>query len=181
MSEGTIIPTAVEYITMSGVRLHISVLNVPTVNAMNAKAADKFPYPDPTPYREPLENAVPGMLSAAEDNPAYVDACKAVDRSRQEWMNEAIFDYCVHYPDFSNREAILSFFNPQLKTLREIATLPEDDWQAVLHHIILSGQERVPGQVGSSDFTNAVLIALQRVALTGGDILNGIRMFRPQL
>lgn len=177
-----IVPTFVEYTTLSGVTLYISPLNIPAVKAIGLKAAELFPYPDPTPYRKQMENAVEGVLTPPEDDPDYVALVTTADSKRNEWSNRAILDYCVTFPDFSGRDEILNFFAAKRDALRKIAKFEDnDDWNVTLYHIILSGSPIRSGANRGSDFVNVLNICVQSVELTGGEVLNGIRMFRPQI
>jgi len=182
-------PVKIVYETYSGVIFHITPINLATLRAIQLKAADTFPYPDKEPYQipDPVEVAfVEGQASKAEDNPEYIVACKAVDHERAQWTDRAIFSYAAKCPKYPTPEALVEAFRPQLDALREIAVLPEDDYEAVLLHLVLTWN-----QVGvdnnrdlkpaSSDFSRIIQLAIQTVALTPGEVSTGIRFFRPHL
>lgn len=174
-----ITPTVIEFIPLSGVRLHIRPVNGAVVRAMVAKGESELPYPDPSPYMKQEEGAVPGTLTLAEDDPEYVKLCKAVDAKRNHRLNSALLDFCVSYPDFGSRDDLLNYFAPQREALRKVATLPDDNWEATRDYIILSGDKS--RQLGSNDYADAISLCVQGVALTGGEIADGLRIFRPVL
>jgi hypothetical protein len=175
------------YETQTGVIEHIKPINLATLRAIQLKAADLFPYPDKTPYRHLEENAfAEGQLSPAEDNPEYLLACKAVDAERSQWTDKAIFNFAVRFPKYPTRQALIDAFADELEALRQIAVLPDDDYEAVVFHLVLSWN-----QVGvnpnnriapiSSDFSRSIQLAIQTVALTPDEVTAGVRFFRPQI
>lgn len=179
-------PSLIIYETQTGVIEHIKPINLATLRAIQLKAADLFPYPDKKPYQHQEENAFAEVqLSPAEDNPEYLLACKAVDAERAQWVDRAIFNFAVRFPKYSTRQALIDAFAEELKALREIAVLPEDDYEAVVFHLVLSWN-----QVGvsnsqfapvSSDFSRSVQLAIQTVALTPDEVTAGVRFFRPHI
>lgn len=173
MSDNKIVQTFVEYLPLSGVRMHIQPLNAAIIKAIAVKGEAELPYPDPTPYQHELPPPdVPGALSDPLDDPAYKALVVAVDRQRNTRLNNALIDYAVTFPDFANRDDLMRYFAPQREELRKIADLPDDNWEVTRDHIILSG---------SQDYANIIHIAAQSVELTGGEIADGIRVFRPNL
>lgn len=178
-------PVIIEYECYSGVMAHITPLNIPTLKAIQQKAKLIFPYPDKTPYQQPEEHGfTEGQLTPAEDNPAYVTEVKRIDHERAVWADRAIFDYCVRFPAFKSNEDMVEKFRAQLTTLREIAELPDDDFEATLFYIVLSWNQpgiNADGNLVSaeSEYNRLVKLAIQTVALTPAEVTAGIRFFRP--
>lgn len=181
-------PIKIVYELMSGVIAWITPINIPTLKGIQAKAAEKFPYPDKRLYQEELGEAgfSQGQLTAAEDNPAYVTEIKRIDRERGQWADRAIFDYAVRFPAYPTKQDLVNDFQQQLAELREIAVLPEDDYEATLFHIVLlwnqpalNEEEKLFAQV--SEYNRLVQAAIQTVALTPDEVTAGIRFFRPVL
>lgn len=170
MSDNKIVETFVEYLPLSGIRMHITPVNAAVVKAIAVKGESLLPYPDATPYRHELPPPdAPGALSDPMDDPDYAAQVKKVDRQRNDRLNNALIDYAVTYPDFTDRAALISYFAPQREELRKIADLPDDNWEVTLNHIILSG---------AGDYNTVVHLCVQSLELTGGEIADGIRCFR---
>lgn len=173
-------PSVIIYETGSGVVAHITPLNLATLKAIQVKAADMHPYPDKAPYQKPEENAFsPGQMTAAEDNPDYVAACKVVDSERAQWADRTIFAFAVKFPKYPTRESLIAAFSDKLSDLRAIAVLPDDDYEAVLHHLVLTWQPI--GYPREADYVRCIQLACQTIALTPDEVTAGIRFFRPVL
>lgn len=176
------------YETQGGVIFHVTPINLATLKAIQLKAADKYPYPDPEPFQVPDPADVsfaPGQTSKAEDNPLYVNECKAVDRERKQWVDRTIFDYCVTCPKYPSREALVAGFRTKLDRLRTIATLPDDDYEAVLFHLVLTWNNVLVDSkglsVGANEYGHIMELAIQTVALTPSEVAAGVRYFRPKV
>ena len=178
-------PSLIVYEAMSGVIFHVTPINLPTLRAIQLKAQDLFPYPDKEPFNHPVENAfVEGMTEGAEENPEYIKLCLAVDRERAVWADRAIFDYAAHCPKYPTKDDLIRAFAGQLVRLREIANLPEDDYEAVIFHLVLTWNEPALDdqehlKVRSSDYSRIIQLAVQTVALTPEEVTAGVRFFRP--
>lgn len=180
-------PSIVRFETQAGVILHIAPLSIATLRAINLKSDELFPYPDKKQYELPLENAfVEGMKDSAENNPEYLKACEPVDQQRKEWTDKAVFNYAVRFQDYPTRESIINAFAPRLLELRKIAVVQEDDYEAILHHLVLTGNTIVRGTTGAlqaltSEYIDVIRIAIQTVALSPEEVTQGIRFFRADL
>lgn len=179
--------TRIIYETGSGVVFHITPINLPTLRAIQLKAQTLYPYPDKANYQQPEANAFSdNQMTPVADNPAYIQACMAVDRERSQWTDRAIFDYAVTCPKYPTRHELVNAFAPQLASLRQVAELPDDDYEAILLHLVLSWN-----QVGldtdkqlrpaSSDYSRIIQLAIQTVALTPAEVTAGVRFFRPKV
>lgn len=175
------------YECYSGVVFHITPINLPTLRAIQLKAQDLFRYPDKAPYQQPEENAfAANQLTPAEDNPQYLIDCQKVDSERAQWTDRAIFDYATYCPAYPTPADMVAAFKSELDKLRQIAVLPEDDYEAVLLHLVLSWN-----QVGldkdrnlkptQSDYARIIQLAIQTVALTPDEVQAGVRFFRPKV
>ena len=180
-------PVIIVHETYSGVMVHITPVNLPTLRAVQLKAQDLFPYPNKTQYQQPEENGfAPGQLTSAEDNPQYGIDCRAVDVERKVWTDRAIFDYAVRFPKYPTREALVDAFKAQLDRLRQIAKLPDDDDEAVLFHLVLTWNQPALDEdnklaVASNEYGQIIKLAIQTLALTPDEVTAGIRFFRPVL
>lgn len=167
-------PSVVIYECMSGEIFHISPLSLPTLRAIQLKAQDIYPYPDKAPYQipDPAEVAfTEGQMSKAEDNPEYVEACKAVDKERGQWVDKAVFNYAARMPKYPTEDTLIAAYESKLKALKEIAVFDETDtdYDIVLLNFVLTG---------NADYSTIIRLAVQAVALTAEEISNGIRFFR---
>lgn len=174
-------PSVFVYEALSGTIFHVTPINLPTLRAIQLKAQDLYPYPDPKPYQieDPSEVAfTPGQVSRAEDNPDYVTACKVVDLERAKWADRAIFDYAVTCPKYPTQDAMVQAFKPQLDKLRKIAKFEDTDseYDIVLLHLVLTGNEG-----GLSDYVRIIRLAIQAVALAPAEVAQGIRFFRSKV
>jgi hypothetical protein len=172
-------PSIIIYETQSGVIFHITPLSLPTVKAIQLKSQDVYPYPDKAPYQvpDPVEVAfAPGQVSAAEDNPEYVAACKKVDSERVKWTGKAIFRYAAKMPKYPTKESLLEAYGERLAQLKEIAVLEadadDDDYDLIVLNFVLTGHD---------DYSKIFQLAVQQLALTPEEISNGIRFFRPRI
>lgn len=180
-------PIKIIHELMSGVIAHVTPINIPTLKGIQAKAAALYPYPDKRPYQVEEENGfVPGQLTAAEDNPDYVRAVQEVNHQRGQWADRAIFNHCVHFPAYPTREELIAAFQGELAKLREIAILPEDDYEAILFHLVMTwnqvgvnAEDKIFAAV--SEYNRLVQLAIQTVSLTPAEVTDGIRFFRPHL
>ncbi len=173
-------PSVIIYETGSGVVAHITPLNLATLKAIQVRAADLHPYPDKAPYQKPEENAfVEGQMTAAEDNPEYIAACKVIDVERAQWADRTIFSYAVKFPKYPTRESLVAAFSDKLSYLRGIAELPEDDYEATLHHLVLTWEPIANRR--EADYVRCIQLACQTIALTPDEVTAGIRFFRPVL
>lgn len=180
-------PIVIVHELQSGVIAHVTPINIPTLKGIQLKAKEKLPYPDKALYQLPEENGfVPGQMTAAEDNPDYVTECQRIDHERDVWADRAIFDYAVRFPKYPSKEAMVTAFRERLAALREIAVLPEDDFEAILFHLVLTwnqpGYNQDKMMIASiSEYNRLVHLAIQTVALTPAEVTDGVRFFRPVL
>lgn len=167
-------PAIIVYETLSGVMVHVTPLSIFTIQAIRDKAEQEFPYPDPDPYRLPLENAVEGVTLPAQENPEYQALCKPIDDARNGWKAETYIEMACTYPQFESREAMIAHFKPRLDQLRKVAVIDENDWQNVLNHCVFTGKP---------DKQAVVYLALQDAAipLTPAEVVEGVRFFRVDL
>jgi len=174
-SEGR--PSIIIYETFSGVIFHITPLSLPTVRAIQLKAADIYPYPDKSPYQvpDPVEVAfADGQKSRAEDNPDYIEACKKVDSERVKWVGKTVFKYAAKMPKYPTEESLLNAYGEQLKALKEIAILDNEDsdYDNIILNFVLTG---------ANDYATIFQMAVQQVALTPEEVSAGIRFFRARI
>lgn len=164
-------PSVIVFETMSGVIVHIAPPSAFTVQAIKQRAEELFPYPDPAPYELPIENAAdPSIKMSAGENPEYKALCAPIDAERTRWIVAAMIDLACSYPAFPDQNHMLAHFRPQLEKIKAIASLDEDEWQAVLKHCVFTGVR---------DRQTVFDLAMQskNIPLTPGEVVEGIRFF----
>lgn len=166
--------TIVEYETMSGVVLHITPLSLKVLQSLQTKAAELYPFPDKEPYEAPLKNAIdPSIKRDAMENPEYKALYHDVDRQQAGWIQEQALELAIEFRDYAgNRQGLIEYFAPQLNNLRKRIELPEDDYRAIWEYLLFSGND---------DRLNVVRIVYQRMPLTGGEVADAMRLFRPDV
>lgn len=179
-------PSLIIFEALSGEIFHILPINLATLRGIQLKAAELYPYPDPKPYevKENPETAFdPNQVIPARKNPEYLKLCLEVDNERAVWSDRAIFDYTVTMPKYPDPDDLVTAYQKQLAKLRKIAVLPDDDYEAVLFNIVLSGSQRREdgSNKWTTDYQRIVLTAIQNFTLTASEVANGIRMFRLKL
>lgn len=168
-------PAIMVYETASGVIVHVTPLSIFAIQAIRDKAEEEFPYPDPEPYRMPLEYAAdPSIKTPAEDNPEYQALCAAVDVQRNNWKVNTYIEVGCTFPMFESREALIAHFKPRLEQLRQVSVMDGDDWQNVLNFCVFTGRP---------DKQMVVSLAVQDAAipLTPAEVVEGVRFFRVDL
>ena len=166
-------PTAILYETLSGVVIQITPLSILSLRAIHLRAEREFPYPDKTEYQ--IESAVmaSGFLPA-EENPAYIEACQAIDRQRNDWSVAHILDVACSYPQYPTREALVAAFRPQLEKLRRVADLGDDDYENTLDHCVFTGRHDKQMVIWAAEQNEGLM-------LTAPEVVEGIRYFRLEL
>lgn len=159
-------PKIIRHTFDSGVEAIIHPVSPFTFRAIRVKAAERFPYPDPEPYRKPVEHGVPGLMSRPEDDEDYKRLCAEADNQRGTYFTEALLDLALEFP--VGRDALIERFAAQRKSLAEWVTLPEDDWEATLKHCIL---------IGTNEPQLIADIAMQAAPLTQEEVAEGATSF----
>lgn len=184
-------PSLFIYETLSGIIFHCLPISLPTLRAIQMKASDKFPYPNPEPYRilDPEDvSFTPGQASKADENPLYIADCQAVDNERKHWSDRAVFDYAVKCPKYPTKADMVAAYKEQLDKLKEIATFDKemDDYEIVLFHIVLSWNQPAKNAKGnlvavSNEYGRILELIMQTVALSPAEVQAGVRFFRPKI
>lgn len=183
-------PTKIIYETQCGVILHITPLSPITQKAIQQKSEVVYPDPDPSPFVQPVDNAAPDadvqqqlQLDIARRSDEYLMLRQEVEEQRNIWRQMAVLDYALEYPGFRSHDEIIEKFRHELARLRQIAVLPDDDWETVLNHFILAGVHVVGYRndgtaLVESDREWVLRCIYQNAPLDEGDVIEGIRFFR---
>ncbi len=197
---GTGNPSLIVYETKSGIVCHIEVINIATLRAIKNRAQEVYPYPDKADYPVTLQGSFiseelkkAAEIEAADSNPEYQKACRAVDLERDTFENGAILEIAVrfvrqHNPGetalYYTADELVNHFAGKLLKLRKFADLPEDDYEAVVWHCVFNGNRLIPhresGALTSTDWDFAYVkqLAIQQIPLSHSEVMAGIRYFQ---
>lgn len=187
------LPSIIEYITQSGVLIHISPLSLFLIMAIIAKSEEIYSYPDERDYRL-TEMEINGVLTDASllasgfypatENPEYVALCKKVDTERLDWQGYAFIEMACTFPQYESRDAMIATFRPQLEKMRHFASIPEDEWHAVLDFCVFTKKIEFVVDKGrkitTTERNNVILLAQQNsnLTLTTPEVVGAMRVFR---
>lgn len=180
------LPSVIEYITQSGIIVHITPLSLFTIQAITNKSEQVLPYPDEANYREASDLVASGFIPASE-NETYQALCKEVDAERSRWQESAILELACKYPQWESRADMIATFRGRLEELRPYLELHKDDWRNVLEHCVFTGYADVAGEdnqrLRTTERYRVVRIARQNanLALSMPEVIDGMKLFRVQL
>lgn len=170
----TIQETLVEMQLDSGEIVLIRRLSPFARQALLNRAEEIHPSPDKKPFERPLSditpNAMPGVMMAAEENPDYKAALQTAKIAQMKWFNDAVIQSGVVADSKEGRELTIERFRPRLQSLRELMSLPDNEWLAtVLYGMITTKEDRI----------RIVKAAIE--TLTEEDIRLAMRSFRREV
>jgi len=177
-------PKYVEYVTNSGVTVWVTPLSRTVYSGILQKARDTYPFPNAADYEEQHPDALPGIEVPipAESNMEYLELKAEAAQEQQDHIWKAINDLCLAYPKYKNgkplkdqfytQDELIEEFKSTLLEMKLYAEVPEDEWQATYECCILGGED---------DEKNIALIVQDKLPITGEEIDQEIRLFRPVL
>lgn len=153
-----------------GRTVYVTPLSAFAARAISQRALEKFPDPDPTPFEKPLPDAViEGEVLPATNDPEYVALVTDTRNKRNLYIHAAIL--AMTQIEGVSRDELIGAYKEQLTVLRTFGELPEDDYVAALRTFVLK----------PADYAAIVLAATNKMPLSQGEILDGLRIFRPVL
>lgn len=191
------LPTAIEYVTQSGVQIYITPLSLFVIQSIINKSEATYPYPPEKDYRL-LEMEIDGEMVQAVDriasgffpateNPEYRELCKQVDIERVQWQNDAFIELACTYPQFENDLAMIVHFRPQLERMRPYVILHDDEWRNILEFCVFTGVidlvDENRKRFRTPERHRVIQIARQNsdLALSMSEVVDGLRVFRYDL
>lgn len=166
-------PTVIEYTTVDGIVLHLRTIGVATRQLLVSQASKLYPYPDPTPYRHQMENAIPGVETNPMDNPEFVKLVETADRERNTWYQHACIKLGVQLPDFPMLADLTKQFAALIEMVQKL--IPDTDpYEIALFQGVLGWD------VDYSAVMNLIGQNIQ-LELTASEVADGIRLFRYSL
>jgi hypothetical protein len=160
-----------EILLDSGELVHVQPLSIYVVRALENKAQEIYPFPDKAEYEKPLDDAKalePGQKIPAEENPDYQKAYTNATKLQARYSNERCFMLSIE--PVVGREKLIAKYKTRIAQMREMMTLPDDDWEATLRFCVLTSSE---------DYIR-VTAAIQGGAevVSEEEIRDGMRIFR---
>ncbi|MDX2137604.1 MAG: hypothetical protein SF123_05870 [Chloroflexota bacterium] len=155
----------------SGTVAWVSPMSPFTQRQILKRAEVLYPLPDPKQYEQPLPDAaVEGDVIPAEMNPAYQHEVERIKAARTDYLVEVAILTHIEFPD--GEAALLERFEQRLLSLRRFADLPHDDWEALVKFVLLTSKD---------DMSRVMQVIQERLPLTQGEVIDGMRFFRPAL
>lgn len=172
------VPTAIEYITQSGVEIRITPLSIFTISAIKTASEQRLPYPDKADYQVASELTATGYLPA-EENEDYIEACKEVDKQREFWRNDAYIELACAYPQYPTRETMIDHFAPRLRQLEKYIELSGEDWKDTLEHCVFT-KTTMTARALRNERVDVIALAAQQseIPLSMPEVMDGLRLFR---
>lgn len=159
-----------EHLMDSGEVVYVQPLSIYLVRALRSKAEELYPFPDKAKYEKVLDDdkaLESGQVIPAEDNPEYQKLYDTASEKQQNYVNEKSLVLSVE--PAMGRKAMVAKYKARIAQMRDMMTLPEDDWEATLLFCIIA----------SPQDSNKIYEAIMGRGLPREeDILNGMRIFR---
>jgi hypothetical protein len=155
----------------SGVEIVVAPLSPYARERLWSDAFAHYPYPDPVTYEVVLEGQIdlagkPARLPA-DENPAYAEICRGIDKLRQSRLENQTLRMCVQS---EHEEKLITQYQHALKMMREgnFPDLPEDDFIAILRCFLTNTLE----------IARIFAVISQVLELTEEEIRDGFGFFR---
>ena len=161
-----------------GINIWVKPIAQDTLATIDARAAAKFPPPDPAPYEKPIEDsAIPGQKWAADADPEYQRLMEDVHAQRAEWKLRILRDLTVEFPDYPNRGDLIDHFQDEVDQLIALDLIepPEDEdalWDIIWKHCLIKSTDN---QV------ELLMVARSQMPITQEETAEAVRLFRTNL
>lgn len=158
----------------SGDYLLIQPLSVYAIQALERRAEELYPFPAKADYEmelDPDKALVPGQKIPAEENPDYKNAYDIARSKQRRYVNDKALALSVDVE--GGKDYAIAKYAERIAQMRDMMTLPEDEWEATLFFCLIGSQE---------DLSNIVMaINGQNTLPTEEEIRDGMRLFRCSL
>jgi len=169
---------AVEVELSSGVTIQVTPLAISTLRALQEKAKDVIPYPDPETdpeYRDFVEylevaDGEPQPFIREDKQEEWDKIVAGVDLARGRWAEERTKVLAIQAN--GQQDELIRQFAPELKRLAKHIDLPADKWEAVVTHCLLRRR---------SDRELVSEVIMDSLPLTAHEVRDSIRIFRIQV
>ncbi len=175
--------TVVELLLDSGVRVLVKPLTPYTRHGVIHKLTEKYPDPEASEFEEQIEG---------EDSPGATIPVTMKENSRHEEYNALVLeaqqirarhlflfliDECVIFPDYEDRDALISAYDGDRARLAAYMDLPTDTWEATLYHCICASA----GDIEEISAATRQDIDTMEAEPTEDEIFAAWRVFRPRV
>lgn len=150
-----------------GTDIYVPRFNAFMYNAIQKRAEELYPLPDPTPFQKPVPDAlIEGDMTPASQNPEYQKAVVQVMLKRNQYWQDAVLS-ALEVRD-TKREQIVAVFISSIEPMRQYVDMPEDNFAAVMRYCVLKPAE----------YIEVINSARKEQPLTQEEIREGLRIFR---
>ncbi len=156
----------IERVLSNGITVRTSPLS-PYASARFMRLAEEQ-YPDAD--KKPFLHEHPDSVLSVLDEPSWNAAQLAVLRARRSSWSELVIGACCEV--IGDAQMYIDAYAPQIARLRKRLELPEDPWEATLLYGILENTPDINALIDDAQGTTP---------LTGGEVEDGLRMFRPEV
>lgn len=163
----------VEFDLDSGETVHVRPRSFFVRRALTEKAEKLFPLPDKAAYEKEIDPSLtvfPGEKTPADQNPEYLELVRDAKARQLTWINDQFIKLVADFP--AGKEKLIKKYADELKDLGEIIDLPADEWEATLFFCLIRTE---------TDRNRVMQAGLDNLQLEEGEVLNGLRIFRPKL
>ena len=160
----------IQHELVNGVTVDVTPLSPYTRAEITEKAKEIYPDPDPAPYQKAETNVL-------GEDVKYIDPAKEDDwkraqldvrETRLQWAYDEMLRLSVSCN--GDTKAVLEAYSPDIEKLRKSGlSLPEDDWEAILFHCLLTW---------NSDRNLVIKAIMQTAPLTDGEVVGAFKFFR---
>jgi hypothetical protein len=166
------LPGATEITTSTGVVLWVNPMTLADQQNLRKAGRKQYPEPNPQDFATAIaddEALFPGQQGSGEQTDAFAVAKAEHEALISEYITDMFFAGFVDSP--MGRDNLVKIYARVVEMKRGIVPMPTNEWAATLKHAILLTVQDV-GAVVRAGHT--------LLPLTGGEIADGIRIFRLQ-
>lgn len=164
------LPGATELTTDTGVVLWVYPMTLADQQALRQAARGEIDEPRPEDYAHVIadEDALfPGQKTSGAKTEAYEMAKAQFEAAVNTWVTERFYTGFVDSP--MGKDNLVALYAPTIERKRLVVPMPADAWAATLKHVILQT---------ARDVSEVLKAGQALLPLTGGEVADGIRIFR---
>ena len=162
------IPGATEITTATGVILWVYPMTLADQQALRTAAKRIYPEPNPKDYAQkldPEESLIPE--TSGKESAAYETARIDFENAVNQYVTDGFYAGFVDSPQ--GRDTLINAYKHQLSLKRGVVPMPDNEWAATLKHAILQT---------AKDAAAVIAAGQALLPLTGGEVAEGVRIFR---
>lgn len=162
------LPGATEITTATGIILWVYPMTLADQQALRTAAKKIITEPNPQDYAQaldPEESFIP--TTSGKNTEAYEKAMSAYEGQINQYVTDGFYAGFVDSP--LGRDVLVQAYKRQLDLKRDVVPMPQNAWAATLRHAILQT---------AKDASTVIAAGQALLPLTGGEVADGIRIFR---